>query len=863
MPDSVELVRRDGIELVRTGTWALSTGVWKATREDLAAAVAAMQCPAVQKPIIKIGHTDDRFTPGDGEPALGWCENLRLADGGHTLIADQVAPKWLSDIQAAAWPNRSIEGTYNKRCGLGHTHPFVITAVALLGVTPPGVSVLKPLNSLADVKALYGLAASTQPQEGEVHIRASMQVAAADQQYTGAMVALIPTEEDAQRLAVEGGEPADQLHVTLLHLGEADQIPNPARRQIIGEVMRAIAGIPPLTVDAFSVGVFNPNNPDRDTCIVLSLSGEELDDVRALAHAAVMHAQQGQVGFVVPEPHTPWHPHITLRYTDDLTRVVEYSDRTGPVTFDRVRIAFAGEHVDLPLTGAPDDDMPDELMSVEAAPRDDRPLRNYWLRGRGAARIRWGTPGDFTRCVRLLRGKVRDPRGLCAEYHFEANGFWPGDRRNRRARVAAQSGDDMPNPNPINADRVREEWNRQAPHDQWVVEVYPDHVIVCSEADRTFARVPVIVAGDTVVFGEPTPVRPGYVPADTVAASAVYASRAESRPNPDPDGVEAEPEPDVAAAVEVSDRPWSDFSQADYTPEQWRRACLIDTGEGDPDSKSRYKLPVREPDGTINRNAVHAAAARIGQVDAPQELIREAARTLARIYREIGDEPPESLLDLAGVEASAPEAPLPPPADQAAVEAASEPSAAEPEQSTQTETTDEEDRVSTLIADVRARLGLPDDADDAAVLAALDEVKAKADNPPTPEPDPQEVAAAAEQQKKLAELETKVALLTEQLQAAAQELAESRARAAAEQKERVLAAARRDGKIKPSDYDKWAERYDKAPETVTEILASIPVGTAVPVSPAGYTASGDTAPDEEAENAKYDYLFSTPAPKGV
>lgn len=110
----------------------------------------------------------------------------------------------------------------------------------------------------------------------------------------------------------------------------------------------------------------------------------------------------------------------------------------------------------------------------------------------------------------------------------------------------------------------------------------------------------------------------------------------------------------TTATVEVSDRAWSDFSQADYTPAQWRRACLIDTGVGDPGSKSRYKLPVREPSGEINRNGVFAAAAVLagarGGVDATPEQQRQAARALVRIYRsDLDMEPPESLLRVAGM----------------------------------------------------------------------------------------------------------------------------------------------------------------------------------------------------------------------
>lgn len=105
----------------------------------------------------------------------------------------------------------------------------------------------------------------------------------------------------------------------------------------------------------------------------------------------------------------------------------------------------------------------------------------------------------------------------------------------------------------------------------------------------------------------------------------------------------------------VSDKPWSQFSQADYTPEQWRRACLVDTGNGAVDSKDRYKLPVREPDGTLNRNGVHAAAGGhgIGQVEGiSPDTRRAAARKLVSAYKECGDEPPQSLLQMAGMSMS-------------------------------------------------------------------------------------------------------------------------------------------------------------------------------------------------------------------
>lgn len=103
----------------------------------------------------------------------------------------------------------------------------------------------------------------------------------------------------------------------------------------------------------------------------------------------------------------------------------------------------------------------------------------------------------------------------------------------------------------------------------------------------------------------------------------------------------------------VSDKPWSNFSQADYSIDQWKRACVVDTGQGDPSSKQRYKVPVREPDGTLNRNGVHAAAGGhgISQVQGISPSARKtAARKLVDFYEnDLKEEPPPSLETLAGV----------------------------------------------------------------------------------------------------------------------------------------------------------------------------------------------------------------------
>lgn len=54
-------------------------------------------------------------------------------------------------------------------------------------------------------------------------------------------------------------------------------------------------------------------------------------------------------------------------------------------------------------------------------------LQRYWIAGKGAAKIRWNTPGDFMRCVHhLIKYFPKDPKGLCNILHTKATGGPPG-----------------------------------------------------------------------------------------------------------------------------------------------------------------------------------------------------------------------------------------------------------------------------------------------------------------------------------------------------------------------------------------------------------------------------------------------------
>jgi hypothetical protein len=75
----------------------------------------------------------------------------------------------------------------------------------------------------------------------------------------------------------------------------------------------------------------------------------------------------------------------------------------------------------------------ESLVAAGGRRRKAKKLLRYWTIGKGGAKIRWNTGGDWTRCVRYIR-KYLGPRakGYCALRHKEMTGMWTGDKEHRR-----------------------------------------------------------------------------------------------------------------------------------------------------------------------------------------------------------------------------------------------------------------------------------------------------------------------------------------------------------------------------------------------------------------------------------------------
>jgi 2'-5' RNA ligase len=163
--------------------------------------------------------------------------------------------------------------------------------------------------------------------------------------HTGAMIALVPTEADAQRMAMKGGEPPEEMHLTLAYLGDAAEWSTQERLLMASEVAKALGGQGPVRANAFALAYFNPGDNGKETALVYGVDGADVDRV----HRMVRHAAGNTYGPKVPDQHTPFAAHVTAKYTDDLNEHRGLVDRLGPMTFDTVRLAFGGDHYDIPL----------------------------------------------------------------------------------------------------------------------------------------------------------------------------------------------------------------------------------------------------------------------------------------------------------------------------------------------------------------------------------------------------------------------------------------------------------------------------------------------------------------------------------
>lgn len=183
-------------------------------------------------------------------------------------------------------------------------------------------------------------------------------VAAADGSHLqGAMIALIPSDEDAARLAIDGGETAADLHLTLAFLGDGDDWSGEQRAELVELVRARVAELTgPVAGNLFGAAHWNPGSDDPAWVWSTGDHADRPDDAPTLGDAQrlaldALDALNDRPD--LPRQHSPWAAHITAAYSPNPELLAHLEDRLGPVTLDRIRVTFAGHATDIHLGPEP------------------------------------------------------------------------------------------------------------------------------------------------------------------------------------------------------------------------------------------------------------------------------------------------------------------------------------------------------------------------------------------------------------------------------------------------------------------------------------------------------------------------------
>lgn len=172
------------------------------------------------------------------------------------------------------------------------------------------------------------------------------------------MVALYPRAEEAQAIAVEGGLAVDDLHITLVFLGEVGSFDEEAVTAVVGEVA---ASADPLAGEVGGKGQFSIN---ADGIPVVLLP--DVPNLSALREEIVHELLE--LGVESPSEHG-FLPHITQIYVKRLNEITPNADLLGQeLHFDAVSVVVGDRRQDYPLGGEQDMSSQMSTVSVKVIP---------------------------------------------------------------------------------------------------------------------------------------------------------------------------------------------------------------------------------------------------------------------------------------------------------------------------------------------------------------------------------------------------------------------------------------------------------------------------------------------------------------
>jgi 2'-5' RNA ligase len=153
---------------------------------------------------------------------------------------------------------------------------------------------------------------------------------------TGVMVAFFPTIEQARELAIDDGEPEEEIHLTLAFLGEVGaELTDEDEAHVVGAVTAWARTQGPITASTNGLGLFFTPDP-------VTYANVDSPDLPAARQRLVEYLDRAGVAPLQTHGYTP---HMTLDYGD--RRDINPAQVT--MTFTTVTVAWAGNRIQIPL----------------------------------------------------------------------------------------------------------------------------------------------------------------------------------------------------------------------------------------------------------------------------------------------------------------------------------------------------------------------------------------------------------------------------------------------------------------------------------------------------------------------------------
>jgi 2'-5' RNA ligase len=291
---------------------------------------------AVSKPAAEPANVPDPNDPNaeqkagaDGKKGEGSAGKEKQQDGTDEKKGQPAATKGRARVADSAPAPASRDEQAEE-----HTSP----------TSAPGFE--QVFDSFEDL--LHELLDPVAKREGDAEGDAEGDEAEAEGQgYTSAMTAFFLPAEVAGQLAVEGGEPAATLHLTLTYLGETATITDPDKlKEVVAEFA---ASQQPFDGQIAGIGRFTSVPEGAKHPIYASVDSPELSAFRqALAEAI------DASGVATVDTTHGFTPHITLAYVDADAETPVDSVPALTLHFDSLTCALSDEYTDYALGGGSD-----------------------------------------------------------------------------------------------------------------------------------------------------------------------------------------------------------------------------------------------------------------------------------------------------------------------------------------------------------------------------------------------------------------------------------------------------------------------------------------------------------------------------